>query len=217
VGPVTVRGTIDAMLTCSRCRTVQAPAPFCSTCGTSLLIGGVTAAIPPPPTPQTRTSGMAITGFVLSFFCGVLGVIFSLIGLLECRKSKGKITGDGLAIAGIAVSILTTIVSILLWVWFNRFADRVERIGDTIRAEEARIELQKMSYRVKSIYTEYGELPTSMAPLTPSGSCCGRPDERCRGDFDTPAWQKLGFEIYGSQHFRYRLEHGALVLGPGRR
>ncbi|MEZ4402893.1 MAG: DUF4190 domain-containing protein [Kofleriaceae bacterium] len=51
-------------------------------------------------------SGMAIAGFVLSFlYClAVLGLIFSIIGYNEVKKSNGMKTGGGLALAGIIIS-----------------------------------------------------------------------------------------------------------------
>jgi len=68
----------------------------------------------PPPQPMydyappfvTRTSTFAIVGFVLSFFCGLLGFIFSIMGYRECESSGGAITGKGFAIAGIIISVL---------------------------------------------------------------------------------------------------------------
>jgi hypothetical protein len=193
-----------AMLTCSKCRSVQAPAPFCSTCGASLLVGGIVPAIPPPPGARHRgpqTSGMAITGFVLSFFCGVLGLIFSIIGFRECRKSQGKVTGEGLAIAGIVISILATILSVFLWLWFMRSVDDMKM---SRRTPEARRALQRMATRVHQHHITTGELPTMIAPFTPPGSCCDNPGGRCEGDFSTPAWREIGFDLYGSQYFRYR-------------
>jgi hypothetical protein len=47
---------------------------------------------------------MAVAGFVLSFFVGVLGLIFSIIGLR--RSSEPGRGGRGLAIAGIVISAL---------------------------------------------------------------------------------------------------------------
>jgi hypothetical protein len=61
---------------------------------------------------QTRTSGMAIAGFVLSFFCSILGLIFSIIGYNQVKKSNGMVTGGGLAIAGIIISILSLLIGI---------------------------------------------------------------------------------------------------------
>lgn len=61
-----------------------------------------------------RTSGMAIAGFVLSFFCALLGLIFSIIGYNECKNSNGAVKGDGLAIAGIIISICMMVLSLII-------------------------------------------------------------------------------------------------------
>jgi hypothetical protein len=88
-------------------------AAICAACGTSLPTGAPAFAAPggyggyAPPLAQRRTSGMAIAGFVLSFFCGVLGLIFSIIGYNECKRSLGRIEGHGLALAGIIISIVS--------------------------------------------------------------------------------------------------------------
>jgi len=114
-------------MNCPTCGAVnQQGAAFCSQCATNLLVPPGMGAVPPPPqmgaygadyyAPQmTRTSGMAIAGFVLSFFCSLLGLIFSCIGYSECKKSGGTVTGEGLAIAGIVISILGFLLTIL---WF---------------------------------------------------------------------------------------------------
>ena len=52
-------------------------------------------------------SGMVIAGFVLSFFCGVLGLVFSILGYRECKEGQGRVHGQGLAIAGMIISVLT--------------------------------------------------------------------------------------------------------------
>lgn len=66
--------------------------------------------------PQTppRTSGMAIAGFVLSFFCSLLGLIFSIIGYNECKNSNGTVTGGGLALAGIIISIVSMLIGLMV-------------------------------------------------------------------------------------------------------
>ena len=119
-------------MNCPTCGAVNQPnAAFCSQCATNLLVPTGVGAAPPPvqnygqygygqdpgyyaPMP-TRTSGMAIAGFVLSFFCSLLGLIFSCIGYSECKKSQGQVTGEGLAIAGIIISILGFLLSIVWW------------------------------------------------------------------------------------------------------
>ena len=62
-----------------------------------------------------QTSGLAIAGFVLSFFCGLLGLIFSLIALSNIRNSNGQQTGEGFAIAGAVISVVSMLFGIL-WV-----------------------------------------------------------------------------------------------------
>ncbi len=113
-------------MNCSTCGAVNQPnAAFCSQCATNLLVPPGMGAVPNPnmysqytPDPYapqvTRTSGMAIAGFVLSFFCALLGLIFSIIGYNESKKSQGSVTGEGLAIAGIIISILNILLGIAL-------------------------------------------------------------------------------------------------------
>ena len=65
-----------------------------------------------PPVVAAKTSGMAIAGFVLSFLCSLLGLIFSIIGLSQVNKSNGTLGGKGLAIAGIVISA----IGLLIWI-----------------------------------------------------------------------------------------------------
>ncbi len=71
----------------------------------------------PPPygyAPATRTSGMAIAGFVISLvFCGLLGLIFSIMGHNEIKRSGGAVTGGGFAVAGIVISIIRLIIEVI--------------------------------------------------------------------------------------------------------
>jgi hypothetical protein len=192
-----------AAMTCSKCGTVAAaPAPFCSTCGASLILGGTMPAIPPPPV-VPRTSGMAITGFVLAFFCGVLGLIFSIIGLSECKKSNGRVTGEGLAMAGIIVSILSTVVVIVTWIALTRFVDRVgDEIERSFDRTDARFALERLARDAKQYHYEHGRFPIGRAALTPAVACCEQRGGKCQNDFTDPAWQEVGFEMYGTSRFQ---------------
>jgi hypothetical protein len=68
---------------------------------------------PQPVYAARRTSGMAIAGFVLSFFCSVLGLIFSILGYNECKRSNGTVEGQGLAMAGIIISIVSLALGVI--------------------------------------------------------------------------------------------------------
>ena len=63
------------------------------------------------PAPKS-TNGLAIAGFVCSFFFQILGLVFSIIGLVQVNKSGDK--GKGLAIAGIIISAVIIFISILV-------------------------------------------------------------------------------------------------------
>jgi prepilin-type processing-associated H-X9-DG protein len=76
--------------------------------------------VPPPlPTAQAgvKTSGMAIASLVLGVigFCGVtalVGLILGIISLVKINRSGGRLSGQGLAIAGISVSGFMLLFSI---------------------------------------------------------------------------------------------------------
>ena len=56
---------------------------------------------------QPQTNGMAIAGFVCSFFIPILGWIFGGIGLAKSSKRNGK--GKGLSISAIIIATIATI------------------------------------------------------------------------------------------------------------
>jgi prepilin-type processing-associated H-X9-DG protein len=65
----------------------------------------------------TQTSGMAISSLVLGIlgFCGltaVAGVVTGVLALIQIRRSGGRLSGRGLAIAGICVSAFMLLASI---------------------------------------------------------------------------------------------------------
>ena len=55
---------------------------------------------------------MAIAAFILAFLLPPLGLIFSIIALLIADKRNGK--GEGLSIAGLAISIVICIISFFI-------------------------------------------------------------------------------------------------------
>ena len=75
---------------------------------------------PPPlaaPPVETKTSGMAISSLVLGIlgFCGItalVGLVLGIVALVKINKSGGRLSGQGLAIAGICLSGFMLFVSI---------------------------------------------------------------------------------------------------------
>jgi hypothetical protein len=72
------------------------------------------AAAPPNLQYQPHVSGLAIAGFICAFFCGVLGLIFSLVALQKIKASDGWLTGRGLAIAGVVISCVALLGNALM-------------------------------------------------------------------------------------------------------
>lgn len=52
---------------------------------------------------------LALVGFILSFFISVVGLILSIIGLIQINGANGMQKGKGLAIAGIIIGAIGTI------------------------------------------------------------------------------------------------------------
>ena len=78
-------------------------------------------AAPPAPLPaapvEAKTSGMAITSLVMGILgvCGitaVIGLILGIVALGKINRSGGRLSGNGLAIAGICVSAFMLLFSI---------------------------------------------------------------------------------------------------------
>lgn len=95
---------------CPKCGASGQTGVSCSRCAAPLPVPMAMAAHPV----VAKTSGLAIAGFVLAFFCSVLGIICSLLALDEIKKSEGRIGGDGLARAGLWLSIIFLLLGVVL-------------------------------------------------------------------------------------------------------
>ncbi|MGI8687258.1 MAG: DUF4190 domain-containing protein [Thermomicrobiales bacterium] len=62
-----------------------------------------------PPYTQAKMNTLALVGFILSFFISVVGLILSIIGLIQINGANGMQKGKGLAIAGIIIGAIGTI------------------------------------------------------------------------------------------------------------
>ncbi len=146
---------------------------------------------------------MAIAGFVLSFLCGLLGLIFSAIALNECKKSKGLVKGEGLAIAGIAISIATLVLGVLAAIAIPSFMGYMHKA----KRSEAQLSLDRLGRSIRARYIETAAFPDATAPLTPERACCEQPMGKCPSNFadwTAPAWQDVDFAPFESGRFQYR-------------
>jgi hypothetical protein len=56
---------------------------------------------------------LAITGFILAFICGIVGMIISIVARGQIKASGGTLGGKGFTTAGIIVGIAMTVTQIL--------------------------------------------------------------------------------------------------------
>lgn len=71
------------------------------------------------------SNGMAIAGFILSFFIPLLGLIFSIIGL---KRSKETNNGKGLSTAGIIISCITMVITLIMGIIsFSAVSDTIDK------------------------------------------------------------------------------------------
>jgi Tfp pilus assembly protein PilE len=154
-----------------------------------------------PPIPS-RTSGLAIAGFVCSFFCGLLGLILSIVGYSQCKRSGGTVRGEGLALAGIIISSVMLVFGSAA-VAIPAFMDYMKRSKKT----ESALQLNKLAKNAKRAYAETGSFPPGSAPLTPAEPCCGQPRNHCRAVpaqyAADPVWKSLDFQIDEPTLFQY--------------
>jgi type II secretory pathway pseudopilin PulG len=161
---------------------------------------------PPMMPTRTRTSGLAIAGFVCSFFCGVLGLILSILGRNECKRSGGTVGGEGLALAGIIISCIMIALGLLSAIAIPSFMSYMKLSKKT----EAALQLNKLGKSAKRAYMENSSFPKGSAPLTPPERCCGQPNNHCRAVPEMyladPVWKELDFEIDEPTLFQYSYE-----------
>jgi len=121
---------------CPKCGTENPEdAQLCRSCSAVL-----TSTSTPLPDPDVKTSGLAITSLVLAilspctcFISAIPAIILGIVALVKIRKSSGQLKGDGLAIAGIAVSsvsfvFLLPIMMAIMMPSFSRAKGQAQRI-----------------------------------------------------------------------------------------
>jgi len=100
---------------CSKCGAENTEdVKLCSACGEVLMSQSTEAQ------PNAKTSGLAITSLVLgilSICCMIVtavpAIIFGIVSLVKINKSNGQLKGKGLAIAGISVSAVILVISVI--------------------------------------------------------------------------------------------------------
>jgi prepilin-type processing-associated H-X9-DG protein len=121
--------------------------------------------------PAARTSGKAIASLVLGLgsFClpvlaAIPAVILAILGMRDMGRSRGRITGQGLAIAGIVLSILGSVVGLVLWIIvasgvalfsMNPFA-KVQAAAERVKSQNS---LRQIGMAMTNYHDNHQKLP----------------------------------------------------------
>ena len=87
-----------------------------------------------PPVSQ-KTNTMAILGLIFAFVFSPLGIVFSAIGLSQIKKRREG--GRGLAIAGLILSVLFTLLTVLAFVFFFAAVQEAAETGPVVETQAA--------------------------------------------------------------------------------
>jgi len=96
---------------CKNCgKEIDDNAVVCPHCG--VATEKMAASAPAPAQKNT----IALVGFILSFFGGILGLILSIVGLVNSKKPEYAGDGKNLAIAGIIISCVVLVFMIVIYI-----------------------------------------------------------------------------------------------------
>ena len=96
---------------CARCgNSIDDQDKFCRACGASAPVGAgttVPVAVTGPATTSTKAVISLVCGFFVFFFpISIVAVILGHLSLSEIKKSAGRLTGEGLATAGLVLGYI---------------------------------------------------------------------------------------------------------------
>jgi type IV pilus assembly protein PilA len=177
----------------------------------------------PPPAPahgKRKTSGLAITAFVLAcvFFVPFVPLIGGILGIVATAMlfgSRQHLGGRGLAIAAIPVGFFSFLImqGMLAAVAIPAFVKYIRK-SKTVEATEV---LDKVAsgarvYFLADHWDENGRLlpkrfPPGNTGWVPARICCDNPENMCEpleSDWDREPWRSLNVELIEPHYYQYR-------------
>lgn len=123
----------------------------------------------PPVIPTTN--GLAVASLVLSILTlfgigSLLGIIFGVRARRQIRESGGYQSGDGLALAGIIIGIVTLIIGIVvIALWISLLTAIHSAIQSTgTEFDQCQADVKTVDIAVQAYQAQKGSFPTPPAP-----------------------------------------------------
>ncbi len=174
----------------------------------------------PYPPSSTKTSGMAITAFVLSvlFFIPLLplvGAILGIVATVRISRRRHELGGMGLAVAAIPTGFVIFIFTIGIYaaIAIPAFI-KYTRKAKTVEATEGldRLKVGARAYFQSERYDEGGKLLASRFPpghtdWVPKTPCCKGATRRCipaDSEWSVEPWRSLRFSMSEPHYFQWR-------------
>ena len=109
---------------------------------------------------KQKMSSLAVVGFILSFFTGIIGLVISLVALIRLRKNGER--GKGLAVAGLCISAALILIVAAIVI---PTAITVRKNWQETQTKRARIEarIEKLDKELDSSNKQFDAFHTSMA------------------------------------------------------
>lgn len=85
---------------------------------------------PYPPPPPTRTNGLAVASLVCAFLFFPLGIVFGHVSLSQIKRTREG--GHGLAVAGLVISYVAAVLTVIAVVATIVFAAAIVRIAEDL-------------------------------------------------------------------------------------
>lgn len=113
-------------------------------------------------TSKTAIASVVLGCLSLVFSClaGLPGVILAIIALVQINKSKGLLRGSGLAVTGLLLSVMLSMVTLVIGVLIGMLLPAVESVRDAERRTEEANRIRQLGEAAHEVHDQTKRLPS---------------------------------------------------------